>query len=103
MKPFSPETLAERWECSAEKVRLMCREGTLASFRLGKLIRIPASEVERIECQNTPSLSTEENGLSPSAMGMTAAESRLVRQTVGLPRLSRVSGGTAKTPRQVNG
>jgi hypothetical protein len=30
----------------------MCRSGELASFTLGKLIRIPASEVERIECQS---------------------------------------------------
>jgi excisionase family DNA binding protein len=50
-RPFSPETLADRWGCSAEKVRLMYRAGELAGFRLGKLIRIPAAEVERYECQ----------------------------------------------------
>jgi excisionase family DNA binding protein len=49
-KPFSPETLAERWNCSAEKVRQMVHQGELGGFRLGKLIRIPAIEVERIEC-----------------------------------------------------
>lgn len=103
MKPYSPETLAERWECSAEKVRLMCRDGTLASFRLGKLIRIPATEVERIECLNTASPNTEENGQSPSGMELTAAESRLVRQTVGLPKPLRASGGRDATQRQANG
>lgn len=38
-RPFSPETLADRWDCSAEKVRLMCRNGELASFRLGNKMR----------------------------------------------------------------
>lgn len=42
MRPYSPETLAERWGCSAEKVRLMYRNGELAGFRLGKLIPTPA-------------------------------------------------------------
>jgi hypothetical protein len=37
----------------------MCRRGELPYFRLGKLIRIPANEVERLECQNTASSSTE--------------------------------------------
>lgn len=48
-RPYSPETLAERWGCSAEKIRQMCRRGEIESFKLGKLIRIPAAEVERIE------------------------------------------------------
>lgn len=63
-RPYSPETLADRWGCSAEKVRLMYRNGELPGFRLGKLIRIPAAEVERYECQNTPSPDTAES--SPS-------------------------------------
>jgi excisionase family DNA binding protein len=93
-RPFSPETLGERWGCSAEKVRQMCRSGELTSFRLGKLLRIPASEVERIECQNTDSSSTAANGasLTPS-QGEAAFESRLARQTEGLPRLALVSSG----------
>jgi excisionase family DNA binding protein len=55
-KPFSPETLAERWDCSAEKVRQMVHRGELPGFRLGKLIRIPAIEVERYECAQTQPL-----------------------------------------------
>ena len=102
-RPYSPETLADRWGCSAEKIRLMCRDGELASFRLGKLIRIPAAEVERVECLNTPSPSIEDDGRSPSGMAISAAESRLVRQTGGLQRLSPVSGGPDTTPRRANG
>src|SRR5687767_14422063 len=52
-RPFSPETLADRWNCSPQKVRLMFHAGELQGFRLGKLIRIPAAEVERIECQTS--------------------------------------------------
>ena len=103
-KPFSPETLAERWDCSAEKVRLMCRNGVVASFRLGKLIRIPASEVERIEClTDTPSQNTEENSPLPSAKVSDGYESRLVRQTVDLQRPALVKFGSGEQPRQVNG
>ena len=104
LPPYSPETLADRWGCSAEKVRIMCRSGELPSFRLGKLIRIPASEVERYECQTiTPSPSTEENGPSPSETEAGAFESRLVRQTEGLPRLAPVGFGPRATQRQANG
>lgn len=103
-RPFSPETLAKRWACSAEKVRLMCHAGELASFRLGKLIRIPAAEVERFECQAiTPSPSTGESGQSPSEREADAFESRLVRQTEDLPRLAPVNFGPRAQRHQANG
>jgi excisionase family DNA binding protein len=72
-RPYSPQTLAQRWGCSAEKIRRMYRNGELAGFELGKLIRIPAAEVERFECQNTTSPCIAENGRSPSAMDNIAA------------------------------
>jgi excisionase family DNA binding protein len=93
-RPYSPETLADRWGCSAEKVRLMYRAGELAGFRLGKLIRIPAVEVERYECQNTPSPLTEEGLPSPTETPEERrAAFRLARQTEGLPNLSPVRSG----------
>lgn len=94
MKPYSPETLADRWGCSSEKVRLMCRSGELSSFRLGKLIRVPATEVERYECQNIPSPSTEISSPSPiETQAANRAEFRLVRQIGDGPKLSPVSYG----------
>lgn len=51
-KPFSVPKLADRWECSEGLIRKMIERGEIASFRLGVLIRIPASEVAKIECQN---------------------------------------------------
>ena len=102
-QPYSPETLAERWACSAEKVRLMYRSGDIAGFRLGKLIRIPAAEVERVECQNTALPSTEING--PSLSGKESADfaSRLARQTEGLPNLAPATFGPRATRSQANG
>lgn len=51
-KPFSVPNLADRWECSEGLVRKMIERGELRSFRIGALIRIPADEVERVECQS---------------------------------------------------
>ena len=90
-RPHSPETLADRWSCSAEKIRQMCRKGELSYFRLGKLIRIPANEVERVECLNTALCATEANTASltePLGFGL-----RLERLTVGSPNLALVQSG----------
>lgn len=100
-RPFSPETLGNRWGCSSEKVRQMCRAGELSSFRLGKLIRIPAIEVERIECQNTDWSSTESNGASPT--GSHGFELRLERLTEAKPRLALVQSGASSKPSRQEG
>jgi excisionase family DNA binding protein len=101
-RPFSPETLADRWGCSSETVRQMCRRGDLSYFRLGKLIRIPANEVERIECQNTDSLGIEDNGASPTEIP--ASELRLARLSPieGGPKLSLVRSGDGSIDRPRN-
>ncbi len=101
-RPFSPETLADRWGCSAEKIRRMYHHGDLTGFRLGKLIRIPANEVERIECQtDIASESTEENSASSSRMtSEDAFESRLARMTGETRRLALVTSGGRNTPPQ---
>lgn len=56
-RPYTPDTLAERWGCSANTVRNMIKRGELRAFRSGRrLIRIPADVVEEIErCQTTGS------------------------------------------------
>lgn len=48
-KAYSPATLADRWSCSAEKVRGMLRSGELRGFRSGRSLRISAEEVARFE------------------------------------------------------
>ena len=48
-KPYTPETLAQRWECSPRHIRLLTQRGRIPHFKLGSLIRIPVEEVERFE------------------------------------------------------
>jgi excisionase family DNA binding protein len=83
-KPYTPESLAERWSCSAEHIRQLIHRGELVGFRLGKLFRITAIEVERFECasqrvKNTNSSVIEENTQSRLDAARIAAESRLAR------------------------
>jgi excisionase family DNA binding protein len=51
-RPFSPDTLAERWGCSSQHIRDLIRAGKLESFRIGRLIRIPAAAVKKFETPN---------------------------------------------------
>ena len=103
-RPFSPETLADRWGCSAEKVRRMYHDGEIAAFRLGKLIRIPAAEVERIECQSIDWSGIEASSASPTpTQSADGFASRLVRQTVDLPKLELVKSGAQSIGHQGNG
>ncbi len=48
-RPYTVTILAERWQCSAQHIRNMINKGELSCFRAGRLIRILASEVERVE------------------------------------------------------
>jgi excisionase family DNA binding protein len=48
-RPFSPKTLAERWSCTDQHIRNLITTGRLPGFRLGKLIRIRAVDVDRYE------------------------------------------------------
>lgn len=103
-RPYSPETLAERWGCSAEKIRLMFHAGDLAGFRLGKLIRIPAAEVERYECQSIGLSDTASDSASPlPTPSEVAFASRLARQTGDSQKLALVKSGGRGTNRQANG
>ena len=75
-KPFTPDTLAKRWGCSATKVRQMIKEGELSGFRLGKLIRIPAIEVQRFESAETAAATqaaTSSSDIAGSSLSRSAA------------------------------
>ncbi|WP_143089604.1 helix-turn-helix domain-containing protein [Qipengyuania nanhaisediminis] len=50
-RPYSVPALAARWECSEGIIRGLIRNETLGHFRIGTLVRIRASEVERFECR----------------------------------------------------
>lgn len=62
---FTVPALANRWKCSEGLIRKMIKRGEIKSFRLGTLIRIPAEEVGKVECQsNTQSNDSEDHTLS---------------------------------------
>lgn len=65
-RPFTVPNLAARWECSEGLIRKMIERGQLRSFRLGVLIRVPAEEVERIECQSQSESHIASNGSGAS-------------------------------------
>lgn len=71
--PFSVTQLAKHWGCGESIIRKLIADGALKSFRIGVLIRISATEVERFECHqqqttiNIPSSDSEEG--SPSSGG----------------------------------
>ncbi|MFT4055206.1 MAG: helix-turn-helix domain-containing protein [Novosphingobium sp.] len=46
---YSVRTLADRWSCSAGSIRKLIKDGKLASFHYGNLLRITAAEVDRYE------------------------------------------------------
>jgi hypothetical protein len=54
-RAFTVASLAQEWECSEGVIRKLVASGQLRSFRIDTLIRIPADEVERFECQNIAS------------------------------------------------
>lgn len=63
-RAFTVASLAQEWECSEGVIRKLIREGRLACFRVASLIRIPAVEVQRFECQNIASNDSEADTLS---------------------------------------
>lgn len=88
--PYTVETLATRWNCSPGAIRNRIKSGELRTFRIGALIRIPANEVERVECLST--VSNGSAGASPSSTTMApepVAERSLMRP-IGLGRRQRL-------------
>ncbi len=79
--PYTPETLADRWQCSPRHVRNMIRDGRLLGFRLGgKLLRIRAGDVEEFEqCQDTDLDDTGDNGQQSAEQEQAESVVRLAR------------------------
>lgn len=63
--PLTPNQVAERWQCETQLVYRCCKNGTLKSFRIGKLLRIRPEWVEECEqCQIIDSDACTANSLS---------------------------------------
>ena len=79
--PFSIRTLAERWDCHPDVVRRLIRAKRLQSFRVGALIRIAWSEVERYECSGSASPDTEAGSSLNGMTGPSDTDERCARET----------------------
>lgn len=66
-RAYTVASLADEWECSPSVIRKAIAEGRLGHFRIGTLIRIPAEEVRRFECQTIAS--NDSAAASPSSIG----------------------------------
>ncbi len=65
-RAYTVASLAREWECSEGAIRKAVSDGRIGHFRLGSLIRIPAEEVRRFECQNIACNDSE--AVSPSSI-----------------------------------
>lgn len=63
--PLSPAQIAKRWGCSSTLIYDLLAAGKLRGFRLGKLWRVSADEVERYE--NAPPAPPEGGQEAPAA------------------------------------
>ena len=70
-RPYTAEMLAERWECSAETVRQMIRDGRLPAFRVGRMMRVTQQVVEQYECGI---IGSEGSRAASSSCGMNQTE-----------------------------
>lgn len=98
-RAYTVASLAREWQCSEGVIRKAIASGELGCFRLGTLIRIPAEEVARFECQNIPSSASE--AAMPSSIETpeeSATESDFERPTVlGLKRKQGAGGRQGAT------
>ncbi|KQP61095.1 helix-turn-helix domain-containing protein [Methylobacterium sp. Leaf108] len=98
---LTPALVAARWGCSERHVRNMAKRGDLGHFRLGgKLLRIPLSAVEEIECQTLmKSGSSTESASSRSgetANGNVTALAPLTRAKLDGLRLRSMPNGLSR-------
>ena len=78
--PFTPETLADRWQCHHSTIRKMICRGELKAFRVGgSLLRIRARVVEEFEKCNTDLAAIEGNGQQSPEQDHAESELRLAR------------------------
>jgi integrase len=81
--PFTPDSLAHRWLCSESHIRKLLSAGLLKGFKIGKLWRIAAQEVQRFEACSTSSsdgivASTSQSGMTKQDIDSAALSARRI-------------------------
>ncbi len=86
--PYTPESLADRWQCHPSTIRKMIGRGELPYFRVsGTLLRIPARVVREIEqCGDLDDTETS---------GPLLAEPDQAESVVRLARIERTPSGSS--------
>ncbi|WP_417795876.1 helix-turn-helix domain-containing protein [Terasakiella pusilla] len=51
-RPFTPKELAKRWQCSEKHIRDLARNGELPCFKVGRMYRFTAHDIEAYECKS---------------------------------------------------
>jgi excisionase family DNA binding protein len=100
MKAYTVSSLAAEWECSEGVIRKAIANGELGCFRLGTLIRIPAEEVRRFECQSLPSSDCVEDMPSSGATQKESAADTASRLPIAPQRKRRRGLGGPEKPTQ---
>jgi excisionase family DNA binding protein len=96
VRAYTVATLAAEWECSEGVIRKAIATGELGCFRLGALIRIPAEEVRRFECQSLQSNDCEADMPSSGARTESAADGRSKLPIAPQRKQRRGPGGRVK-------
>lgn len=96
---YSPKTLAQRWECSAEHVCNLITRKEIACFRVGRLLRITAYEVERFEREGEESRRSSDivGPIAPTGGRMGRGRTILARWQA---RATRAPGHAGNYPRR---
>lgn len=91
---FNPNSLAERWQCSAQAVRDLIASGRLEAFRVGRFFRISKQIVLAFEARReAPSARRAEESISLLGAEPGDAEVILIRHA--RPRRKQAVGGTS--------
>lgn len=94
-RAFTVASLAREWECSEGVIRKLVAAGTLRHFRIGTLIRIPADEVARFECQSIASNDSAEDMPASGEMPTESDDASGYTRPTGLERRRRLGGDGA--------
>lgn len=92
---FTVQQLAERWACHRSHIYRMIERGEITPFYVGTLARIPASEVERIECPKPRSASNDSGKDGPLSGTTKPAPAGVTSSTrpIGLGQRPKRGGG----------
>ncbi|WP_349252166.1 excisionase family DNA-binding protein [Actibacterium sp. MT2.3-13A] len=101
---YTPKTLAERWSCSSETVRQLCKSGQLESFRVGRQFRIPAHKVEEYEQRRNTASAASMVASSLSGMRKIDADAGIVlkRTLLNAPKPKSVMSSLPRHPQRMN-